>query len=156
MVLAHGICLVLIATLVGGCGDESGNGLGPPTPPVSLQVEDGRFEITASIVYDGCSSTMVFDGTYDIAFSDSGFVMGGWSGDWSANANSVETHGESSHSQATTRDCVMTSWTTVDMTFTSNDALYGTIIYRYRAVGVCACCTSCQTTWHITGVRADS
>ena len=150
--------LVLWVPLGWSCGGEATSNINVPPPggqDPPLQVESGQFVVTATIQFDNCETVTSHDGTYDIEIDSLGFTMGDdWEGEWSADPTTLSAHGESSHHQQTTpQGCLITRWTEVDLTFHSVDEFSGHIVFRRRTVGTCACCTQCQTSWSVTGVR---
>jgi hypothetical protein len=121
-----------------------------------MEVESGSFDVASEFAFNGCNSATTYDGRYSIAITDSMFTMGGWSGDWQADPNQLKAHGETGRSSVETRGCTITTWTEVDLTFTSEDNFYGHVTYRKRVMGTCACCPQCTSTWSITGVRVTN
>ena len=148
------VVFVVLTSFMTACGDESAPPKQITAPPQRITVDSGTFEVTERIAFNGCNSTKTFEGTYDIQIDESAFSMGNWSGDWSA--NTLNARGQSAQAQTTIRGCTITTWTEVDITFTSGDEFYGHITYRYRVAGSCACCKACQSTWTITGVRVSA
>ncbi|MFQ5512364.1 MAG: hypothetical protein ACE5EO_11015 [Candidatus Krumholzibacteriia bacterium] len=147
------ILLVLVTLSLTACGgDESPTQVTNPNPP--LQVPSGSFDVVAAESFNGCNLPTDYNGTYRIDINASGFAMGtDWTGSWSADANSLEANGESDHVQTVVRSCTMTDWTTVNLTFTSADEFFGSIVYRHRTAGACTAQTPCQSSWTITGTR---
>lgn len=153
---ARSTALVLLAAvtavLIAACGAEDTTGdriIAPPPPP---QVSSGLFNLAATLQFDGCNSTTVYDSVYEIQITDSTFTMGAdWSGQWSP--STLKATGESEHVKETVRFCTITTWSTLQITFTSEDEFFGTIVYRRRLLGDCGTRTPCQTSWTISGVR---
>ena len=145
--------LIMLALAIAGCGEESGPGqfITEKNPAPPLVIENGVFEVTATVAFNGCNSEALFDGNYSIQIDDSVFTMGTWKGDW--DPNTLEGHGESAHSVRTIRQCTINSWTSVDVEFISENEFVGHIVYRYRTTGSCDCCATCQSSWTIKGVR---
>ena len=135
-----------------GCGDESepGKVAGPPPPP-PLVIESGSFDVTAWVLFNGCDSATVYDGMYEIEIDGENFTMGKWSGEW--NARTVTGIGESPYERTVLRDCTITTWTTVTVSFRSEDEFLGSIVFRYRLLGTCETRTECLSSWGIAGVR---
>jgi hypothetical protein len=150
--------VVLLAWVPAGCGSDGGsdNVTDPPDPPKPLEVASGDFNVTTWVTFNGCELTKTFAETYSIQIDESGFSMGDWTGSWTAASSSVKALGESEHESVAMRDCTVTSWTAVNLDFTSEDAFTGHVILRRRASGgscECATCTDCQSAWGISGVR---
>jgi hypothetical protein len=144
--------LVLVASFLAGCGDESGPDpiQAPPTPP--LEIESGTFTITSWENFNGCNKTTDYDGTYQIQIDGSNFSMGDdWPGTW--DPNTLEGTGESVHDQNTYKSCIVTTWTTVNIEFSSKNEFSGHITYRQRVAGTCENFGNCTSTWGISGVR---
>lgn len=152
---AASLLVLAFATLI-GCGDESSPTQvddNPPPPPI--EVASGAFDVTSSVLFNGCNRTEMFDGTYEIQIEDTTFSMGAqWHGTWDANA--VEGFGESDHEESVIRLCTITTWTTVRVEFTSADEFSGEVVYRSRVSGSCGDRTNCQSTWRVTGVRQQT
>jgi hypothetical protein len=124
--------------------------------PKPLQVGSGDFTVTTWVTFNGCELTKTFLETYRIQIDESGFAMGDWTGSWTAKPNLLTAIGESQHESVTIRDCTVTTWTTVTLDFTSEEAFTGHVTFRRRAGGgACECvtCTDCQSAWGISGVR---
>ena len=150
------VLVALMALVPAGCGGGSDNVTDPPNPPKPLEVGSGNFNISTWVTFNGCELTKTFSETYWIQIDESGFSMGDWSGSWTAESSSLTASGESEHKSVTLRDCTVTTWTTVSLDFTSEDAFTGHVIFRRRATGgscECATCTQCQSAWGISGVR---
>ncbi len=142
---------LLLAALLTGCGGDDGPAQTtgpPPLPP--LQVSNGLFDVTANIIFDTCNSTTTHNGTYEIQIDDRSFSMGTkWVGAW--DPKTTMGTGESERDRTTMRLCTVTTWTSVNVTFQSEDEFTGVITFRQRVDG--ACRTPCVTTWGIAGVR---
>jgi hypothetical protein len=152
------VLVALMALVPAGCGGGGGsdNVTDPPNPPKPLEVGSGDFNISTWVTFNGCELTKTFLESYSIQIDESGFSMGDWSGSWTAESSSLTASGESEHESVTMRDCTVTTWTTVSLDFTSEDAFTGHVIFRRRAIGgscECATCTECQSAWGISGVR---
>jgi hypothetical protein len=145
--------LVVVSPLLTGCGDEEAErvtSVSGPTPPMTI--DSGFFEVTGKIAHNGCELTKSYDATYWVRIDSSGFSMGPeWT--WSWDADAAQASGESAHRIVDRKACRITSWSTVSITFTSEDEFSGYILYRDRAVGECPNDKSCQTSWTITGSR---
>ena len=141
---------VVLAVLLGGCGDSSEPARITAPPPPPLQIANGSFMVTAGDPeFDGCNSTLGFDKTYEIVIDGTDFSMGpDWTGDWDASRS--QGRAESDRVRIGVR-CVTTNWTTVNITFTSEDEFFGSIVERLRVDGDCA--TQCSSSWLISGVR---
>jgi hypothetical protein len=148
--LARLVPLVLAALLAGcGNGDGAAETAGPPPPP-PLQVSSGFFDVTADTIFNGCDLATIYDGTYEIQIDNLGFTMGDeWSGSWDPKAATGA--GESAHDVSIIRFCTVTIWTSVRVTFQSEDEFTGVITFRQRVDGDCR--TACVSTWSIAGVR---
>jgi hypothetical protein len=145
---------LLLAALLTGCGGDDGPAqtTGPPPPP-PLQVSSGLFDVTANIIFDTCNSNMTYSGTYEIQIDDLSFSMGDeWLGTW--DPKTTMGVGESEHDRTTMRLCTVTTWTSVNVTFQSEDEFTGVITFRRRVDGECR--TPCVTTWGIAGVRQQA
>lgn len=147
------ITVILGASLMVGCGEDAASNqpTGPPPPP--MDVESGTFEVTSVVSFNGCDSGNDYNRMYEVQFTDTSFVMGNWKGEWTATASRVDARGETAHSKTYTRDCTITRWSVIDITFKSNDEFSGHITYRYRVAGTCLCCEQCHSTWLVSGVR---
>jgi hypothetical protein len=144
--------LVALLCLAVSCGDDAGptqvtNG-GPPP----IIVESGTFEVTSWSIYDGCALSSTLEETYDIQIDSTSFTMGDdWFGEW--DEKRLQANAESEHVKQIQRLCTITTWTTVHITFTSEDEFSGDAIFRHRISGTCENETNCQTTWRMTGIR---
>ncbi|HEX5131830.1 MAG TPA: hypothetical protein VFX92_05010 [Candidatus Krumholzibacteria bacterium] len=143
--------LLLAAALLAGCGGSGGDDvIVPPPGPPAPAVVDGVFDVAAHIIFDTCDSDSVYDGTYAFQIDDQTFTMGDtWSGTW--NPKTASGYGESEHTGYTVRVCTVNRWTSLTLTFSSEDEFTGSITYHQRVEGDCQ--TPCVTTWAISGVR---
>lgn len=153
------VCILLLFASTVACGsgsdpmetDSSSSSTKHEPPPL---VTSGTFDVTAKVSFDGCDRTAEWDGTYDIDIDSTAFSMGSFTGSW--DAKRVKARGETPHDRTTIRNCLVTIWTEVNITFTSEDAFYGSIIYRYRVAGECGTRNPCATTWLIHGTRQET
>lgn len=144
--------LVLCACAVGCGGNSSGPVEGPSSsPPHAPKVTSGTFAVTSEVSYDGCAQPTEWAGDYDLEVDSLTFSMGPFDGDW--DASHAKALGETEHHQTIYRLCTVTTWNAIDLTFTSEDAFYGHIIYYSRPGANCGSRTSCASTWLIHGTR---
>jgi len=118
-------------------------------------VTSGRFTMTATKWFDGCDRLTDWSGEYNISINESQFSMPPFDGTW--DASRAQGLGDSEHNQFVSRTCIITTWAAIDITFTTEDAFRGSIIYRYRADGeYCGDRIPCATTWLVSGVRKQT
>ncbi len=145
------LLLLALATLfVAACGDESAP---PPVAPRRpITVESGFFDVIDTLIFDTCDSDLVYDGTYEIQINGTDFSMGdAWTGTW--DPTRLQGSGESEHAKVVLSRCTHTTWTTVNITFTSADEFSGSVVYRLKESGVCPGSSECVSSWRIKGVR---
>jgi len=136
----------------GGDSSPTGSDSSSNTPPKDVPVvTSGTFVVTATMSFDGCNQATVWDGEYNIGIAGTDFVMSPFNGSW--DPLKAKALGETRHNQSTSRTCTVTTWTAVDITFTTEDTFYGNIIYRYRVAGDCGDRNPCATSWLISGTR---
>ena len=146
--------LLLASAIACGGGDDSnllGSDSSSNTQKKVPVVTSGTFTMTARISFDGCDRQTVWDGEYDITINGDAFSMGPFGGTW--DASRAKGLGETPHEQFVSRSCTVTTWTAIDITFTTEDAFYGNIIYRYRVGGECGDRKPCATSWLVSGSR---
>jgi hypothetical protein len=147
-------CLVIVVCCLAACGGGDGEfSFGSPSepPPPNIEVENGTFELSSVAQYNGCSSAANFDGSYDVVIDSTTMTLGNWSGTW----DPVKLTGylESPHAVNTTRDCEVRTWTSVSVNFSSENAFWGSIVFRKRTAGLCQCCEQCTSSWSFTAAR---
>lgn len=150
------VLLVPLLAFTFGCGDESATEpqTTTPPPPSPMEVPSGSFAVTSGIIFDSCSSTTTYDQTYNVQIDDTGFSMGNdWTGTWTSTPTELKCNGESVHDREDIRDCSTTTFTTVELKFSSPDEFSGTIVFFKNAVGPCTTRENCRTTWRINGTR---
>jgi hypothetical protein len=144
-----------IALLLAGATACGGGGSDPVTPPKNpnppMEVSSGQFAVTAVMSVDGCSRTDIWDGQYDIQIDDKAFTMGVWVGTWDSIKGFAK--GESVHDVHMVRECTVSEYTNVYLTFKDSDTFQGTIIFRHRVAGSCEKLKPCSTTWIVNGTR---
>lgn len=155
-VLQGRAAVLLLAVLLAGSFGCGGGGGGPTSgneePPPALNVAGGTFDLTAEEMYNPCEMTVAYDGAYDITIDGDIFAMGSdWTGSWNTNdaSGSAQSAIESDTNQ---RGCTVNKWTSVHVTFSSEDEFSGTITYRRRVFNG-ECDAPCTSTWSIHGVR---
>lgn len=146
-------CASVLVCSLAACNNGGELPAGPEktAPPPPIVVESGSFEITAVSGFNGCGSGTNFDGIYDVVIDSLSCTLGNWTGSW--DPASVTADLESPHNVQNLRDCTVRAWTSVNITFSSENAFWGTIVYRKRVSGTCGCCTQCTSSWTITAVR---
>jgi hypothetical protein len=137
---------ILLATACGG-EDASPTQVNTPEPMV---VPDGTFAVTATEIFKTCDQPNRYNGDFEITFDGDSFTMGSdWEGTW--DAMDALARGESVREEEQYRECKVSTWTAVEMTFTSPDECSGTIKYRRSVSG--SCNTNCTVTWGFDAVR---
>jgi hypothetical protein len=77
--------------------------------------------------------------------------MGPWTGTW--DASKLYAVGESAHDKTLVRYCTVSRYTTVYLTFESEDEFSGSVVYRLRLAGDCNDRSTCTSSWGIKGTR---
>jgi len=149
---------LLLASAV-ACGGDDSNPLGSDTSSNTQKqvpvVTSGRFTMTATKWFDGCERLTDWNGEYNISIDGTVFSMPPFYGTW--DASRAKGLGDTEHDQFVSRSCIVTTWSAIDITFTTEDAFHGSIIYRYRADGeYCGARNPCATTWLVSGVRKQT
>jgi uncharacterized lipoprotein NlpE involved in copper resistance len=147
---AIGTAMALVLVLA-GCGTSSSPVATKDTQTGNtLEVPDGVFDVTANKGLDQCDSKVDYNGSYLIQIDGSTFTMGDdWTGMWDEN-NSLGS-GSSPHQSETFRQCTISTWTSVNITFSSANEFTGSITLNKRVTGDCD--TPCLSTWLISGTR---
>ena len=145
------LLLALATFFVAACGDESAPP--PVVGPPPITVESGFFDVITGPGFNGCDKPDVYDGnTYEIQINGTAFSMGDdWTGTW--NPNTLLGSGSTEPISNTFKSCIITTWTSVNITFSSEDEFSGSILFRRRLRGDCENFTPCTSSWQIAGVR---
>jgi hypothetical protein len=154
IILLIGMLAICISGISGCGGDEvaAPEVTSPPPDETPLVIVGGSFDVQTTLGFDSCDLGTEFDSVYVIVIDSVGFWMGAdWAGTW--DAETLSGRAESVHKIREYRFCTLTSWTTVDITFLSEDEFYGHIVHRRRAVGDCTTSTPCLTSWWVGGTR---
>jgi len=145
------IISLFVLSLVVACGGDD-EGPAQVNGPEPMVVPDGTFVVTATEIYKSCDRPNTWNGDFAIAIDAGDFTMGDdWSGTWDGLAGRAR--GESIRDRQEYRDCIVTIWTAVNVTFASADEFSGNITYTRRVSDGGACNTPCNVTWGISGTR---
>jgi len=143
---------VLLLALLLGCGGGSSDPVAPPPPKSTLKIAGGTFDVTATLTTNGCAMSTLWDGPYEVEIDSTSFSMGSWTGKW--NPDTVSASANSQKDVTTTRSCVATRYSSIYITFYSEDTFSGSVVYRVRyGSGCSADRTPCTTSWMVRGTR---
>ena len=147
------LLLSLLVAAAVACGSGSSGPAEPvenKTPP--LHIVSGTFDVTAWLTTNACERTTLWDGAYDVVIDSLILSFGSYTGSW--NPEKYTAIAEGPKNVTVTRSCTATRWTTVYITFLSEDKFRGTILYRLRFGGQCSDDrVACSTSWNMVGVR---
>ena len=145
--------LALLVPLVfaAACGG-GGDGTVTPPPPDEQEVPEivsGTFVVTSALISNGCDQSSTWGGQYEIEIDSTSFAMGPWTGTWNARTGTAVA--ESVHDITETRNCRVSRYTTVYVTFKDADTFKATLLYQVRLGGDCGDRASCTTSWWRSG-----
>jgi hypothetical protein len=145
------LALLIASTVACGGGGDTPDPVQPKDDTPAFEVASGTFDVTATMEFNACEQSTVWDGTYDVQIDSTSFSMGNFTGSWSP--NTLRATGETEHESHTTRSCTVTTWTAIYLTFTSENSFGGTVTYRLRLGGDCGDRATCASSWTIHGSR---
>jgi hypothetical protein len=144
------LALLLVSLL--GCGGGGSSDPVTPPPKSTLKVASGTFDVTATMTTNGCAVSTVWDGPYEVQINSTSFSMGPWTGKW--NPDTVSAVASSEKDQTTTRSCVVTRYSSIYITFYSEDTFSGSVAYRTGYGSGCSADRKpCTTSWVVRGTR---